>query len=141
MATTFAPIIFHPASVLAFKENPNGTLDLVASGQVLSVDPDRLIIKRVVLSGHPFKINKKSSIIRFMFFNRDDINWFKPVELRTKYGRRGHIKEALGTTLGCKSFPEYHIKNNIISFRYSWPFQGDLRWSAQISGHGPPLLV
>lgn len=29
-------------------------------------------------------------------FFADDILWFKPVELRTKWGRRGHIKEALG---------------------------------------------
>jgi Uncharacterized conserved protein len=32
----------------------------------------------------------------FIFFNREDIEGFKPVELRTKYGRRGHIKEPLG---------------------------------------------
>ena len=29
--------------------------------------------------------------------NRQDIDWFKPVELKTKHGRRGHIKEPLGT--------------------------------------------
>lgn len=32
-----------------------------------------------------------------MFFNREDIDYYKSVELHTKFGRVGHITEALGT--------------------------------------------
>ncbi|XP_007520453.1 pre-rRNA-processing protein TSR1 homolog isoform X1 [Erinaceus europaeus] len=97
VVTVYAPITFPPASVLLFKQNSNGMHSLIASGYLLSVNPDRMIIKRVVLSGHPFKIFTKMAVVRYMFFNRDDVLWFKPVELRTKWGRRGHIKEPLGT--------------------------------------------
>ena len=97
VATVFAPVMFPPASVLMFHEAPNGQHNLLATGSLLSVDPDRIITKRIILSGHPFKINRKMAVVRYMFFNREDIAWFKPVELRTKWGRRGHIKEALGT--------------------------------------------
>lgn len=93
IATVYAPIMFPPAPVLVFTEEHQ----LVATGSVLGSNPDRIIVKKIVLSGHPFKINKKSSVVRYMFFNREDILWFKPVELSTKYGRRGHIKEPLGT--------------------------------------------
>nr|XP_027780289.1 pre-rRNA-processing protein TSR1 homolog isoform X2 [Marmota flaviventris] len=97
VVTIYAPITFPPASVLLFKQQSNGMHSLVATGHLLSVDPDRMVIKRVVLSGHPFKIFTKMAVVRYMFFNREDVLWFKPVELRTKWGRRGHIREPLGT--------------------------------------------
>ncbi|CAN9510902.1 unnamed protein product [Ophioblennius macclurei] len=97
VVSVYAPITFPPAGVLLFKQRSDGIQDLVATGSLLSCDPRRVVLKRIVLSGHPFKINRRSAVVRYMFFNRDDILWFKPVEMRTKWGRRGHIKEALGT--------------------------------------------
>ncbi|XP_065919453.1 pre-rRNA-processing protein TSR1 homolog [Dysidea avara] len=97
VATVFAPIEYRPSPVLVFKELNDGVHTLVATGSLLSVNPDRINCKKIILSGHPMKIHKKSAVVRYMFFSREDILWFKPVELRTKYGRRGHIKEPLGT--------------------------------------------
>jgi hypothetical protein len=66
-------------------------------GSFLSPDPTRIIAKRIILTGHPFKVHKKTATIRYMFFNREDIEYFKSVELHTKFGRIGHITEPLGT--------------------------------------------
>ncbi|GFR85009.1 pre-rRNA-processing protein TSR1 homolog [Elysia marginata] len=96
VASMYAPIMFAPAPVLVFRENVMQKFDLVAKGSLLPLDTDRIIIKRVVLSGAPFKINKKSVTVRYMFFNREDIDYYKPIELKTKWGKRGHIKQALG---------------------------------------------
>lgn len=97
VATYFAPVQFPPAPILCFMQNPNTTLSLVATGRLTSCNPDRVILKRVVLSGHPFKIHRKTATIRYMFFNKEDIHYFKPCKLRTRCGRVGHIKESLGT--------------------------------------------
>jgi hypothetical protein len=66
-------------------------------GTPLPPDPTRIAAKRLILTGHPFKIHKKTATIRYMFFDRDDVDFFKPIELHTKLGKVGHITEALGT--------------------------------------------
>ncbi|RKP08921.1 hypothetical protein THASP1DRAFT_23173 [Thamnocephalis sphaerospora] len=98
VATIFAPIQFGQMPVSLYRETDNSNEPiLVATGTFLDAEPNRIIAKRIVLSGHPAKVHKKSAVIRYMFFHPDDVHWFKPVQLHTKYGRQGHIKESLGT--------------------------------------------
>jgi pre-rRNA-processing protein TSR1 len=56
-----------------------------------------VIAKRLILTGHPYKIHKKLVTIRYMFFNREDVLWFAALPLFTKRGRQGFIREPLGT--------------------------------------------
>ncbi|KAJ3070278.1 hypothetical protein HDU98_006694, partial [Podochytrium sp. JEL0797] len=97
IANFYGPIGFESEPVLLFKESAEGALTLVASGTLTPPTPQRIIAKRILLTGHPFKIHKRSAVIRYMFFNREDIEYFKPIQLTTKHGRIGHIKESLGT--------------------------------------------
>ena len=43
------------------------------------------------MTGYPFKINKRKAVIRLMFYNPDDIKYFKPVELSTKLGLKVYL--------------------------------------------------
>eukprot|EP01111_Echinosteliopsis_oligospora_P018154 TRINITY_DN816_c1_g1_i1.p1 TRINITY_DN816_c1_g1~~TRINITY_DN816_c1_g1_i1.p1 ORF type:complete len:765 (+),score=274.53 TRINITY_DN816_c1_g1_i1:185-2479(+) len=88
----YAPVSFSPSLVLMFKGEK-----LVATGIMTGVDPNKIIVKKIVLTGNPFKSHKRSSVVRDLFYFPEDAHWFKPVELFTKNGRTGHIKESVGT--------------------------------------------
>lgn len=96
IATAIAPPLFYNAPALFFKEL-DGAIEMVGQGTFLNCDHKRVAAERVVLTGHPVKIHKRLVTVRYMFFNADDINWFKAVPLFTKSGRTGFIKESLGT--------------------------------------------
>lgn len=98
MATIYGPIMYPPCPLLAFKKSPvDGKFNLVATGSLKSCNPDRVIVKKIVLTGFPVKAHRSKAVVRSMFFNADDVRWFSPVELWTKHGRRGRIREPLGT--------------------------------------------
>jgi pre-rRNA-processing protein TSR1 len=125
VATVYGPISHGPLPVLAFKlpdghpllglqggaaalaeaasagPSPASTSTdppaLVATGALRSVDPDRVVLKRAVLTGYPVRTHKSKAVVRFMFGHPDDVRWFQPAELWTRGGRRGRITEPLGT--------------------------------------------
>lgn len=70
---------------------------LVGTGTSLPPSTSRVIVKRIILTGHPYKIHKRVVTVRYMFFNAEDVAWFKALQLWTKRGRSGFIKESLGT--------------------------------------------
>ena len=61
-------------------------------GSLRSCNPDRVVLKKITLSGYPVKVHKKKAVVRWMFHSPDDVRWFRPLELWTKHGRRGRIK-------------------------------------------------
>lgn len=113
IATYIGPLTWGSVPVLMFKnqqvKDPEvldsddanaptiNRLELIGNGTVVAPDHSRVVAKRVILTGHPFKIHKKVVTVRYMFFNSEDVNWFKALQLWTKRGRTGYIKESLGT--------------------------------------------
>ena len=89
----YAPAVFGSCPVLAFVGD-----QLALWGSVQSCAPNKpIVVKRATLTGYPFRVHQTKAVCRHMFFSPEDIDWFKPVELSTKKGLRGHIIESLGT--------------------------------------------
>lgn len=100
IASFIAPITWGSVPALFFQPSasiPGTPLALIATGTSLPASTSRVIAKRVILTGHPYKMHKKLVTVRYMFFNKEDVQWFKALQLWTKRGRSGFIKESLGT--------------------------------------------
>ena len=105
VASFIAPVTWGSIPALFFLPSPSLTssttnrpqFHLTATGTTLPPSPTRTIAKRIILTGHPYKIHKKLVTVRYMFFNKEDVEWFKALRLWTKRGRQGFVKESLGT--------------------------------------------
>ncbi len=78
-------------------EYPVEGREFIGQGTSLGSNAEQVIVKRVILTGYPYKLTKKKAVIRYMFFNPEDVKYFKPVELFTKHRLKGHIRKSLGT--------------------------------------------
>lgn len=117
IATFIGPLTWGSVPVLVFRKQPASedsvptlldtaqpptstplpSLQFIGTATTVAPSHNRVIAKRVVLTGAPFKIHKKLVTVRYMFFSREDVLWFAALPLWTKRGRQGFIKEPLGT--------------------------------------------
>ncbi|KAM7486922.1 hypothetical protein LguiA_002931 [Lonicera macranthoides] len=98
IASVYAPISFPSLPLIVLKNEGEAASPAIAAvGSLRSVDPDKIILKKIILTGYPQRVSKSKASVRYMFHNPEDVKWFKPVEVWTKLGRRGRIKEPVGT--------------------------------------------
>ncbi|TKA32845.1 hypothetical protein B0A50_01071 [Salinomyces thailandicus] len=123
-------------------------LELIATGTILPPSTNRVIAKRIILTGHPYKIHKKLVTVRYMFFNDADVEYFKALQLWTRRGRSGFIKEPLGTHGYFKSTFDGKINPldavAVSLYKRVWPRRAKawrLGTEAQDDGDEVPMLV
>eukprot|EP01063_Lacrimia_lanifica_P019451 TRINITY_DN2672_c3_g5_i1.p2 TRINITY_DN2672_c3_g5~~TRINITY_DN2672_c3_g5_i1.p2 ORF type:complete len:836 (+),score=387.10 TRINITY_DN2672_c3_g5_i1:75-2582(+) len=103
MMSFFGPTCFTPTPALCFQpltraEKEGGAqMPFVSFGAHQIPEPNMMLLKKIVLTGHVYKTHKRQSIVRFMFHNEEDVKWFQPVEVYTKLGKRGRILKSVGT--------------------------------------------
>ena len=148
IATFIAPLTWGSVPTLFFKRATTPSqapatpplLSLIATGTSTPPDPSRVIAKRIILTGHPFKIHKKLVTVRYMFFNREDVSWFKALQLWTKRGRSGFVKESLGThgyfkaTFDGKIDPQDAV--GVSLYKRVWPREARVCGVGELDGLG-----
>lgn len=96
---------------------------IAATGVVLNVDESSEIVKKLKLTGTPYKIFRNTAFIRDMFSTSLEIAKFEGASIRTVSGIRGQIKRALGKPEGHfrATFEDKVLMSDIVFLRAWYP--------------------
>jgi len=103
--------------------NKNPNFRIAATGVVLSVDENTEIVKKLKLTGQPYKIFRNTAFIRDMFSTSLEIAKFEGASIRTVSGIRGQIKRALSKPEGHfrATFEDKVLMSDIVFLRAWYP--------------------
>ncbi|KZF23504.1 ribosome biogenesis protein BMS1 [Xylona heveae TC161] len=103
--------------------NKNPGFRIAATGVVLSVDENTEIVKKLKLTGHPYKIYRNTAFIKDMFSTALEIAKFEGASIRTVSGVRGQIKRALSKPEGNfrATFEDKILMSDIVFLRAWYP--------------------
>ena len=103
--------------------NKNPGFRIAATGVVLNVDESTEIVKKLKLTGHPYKIFRNTAFIKDMFSSALEIAKFEGAGIRTVSGVRGQVKRALNKPEGHfrATFEDKILMSDIVFLRAWYP--------------------
>ncbi|VBB76979.1 Putative Ribosome biogenesis protein BMS1 homolog [Podospora comata] len=125
--TFYGPLIAPNTSFTAFQSfsSSNPGFRIAATGTVLSVDESTEIVKKLKLTGTPYKIFKNTAFIKDMFNTALEIAKFEGAAIKTVSGVRGQIKRALSKPDGHfrATFEDKILLSDIVFLRAWYPIK------------------
>ncbi|EIN12353.1 GTP binding protein [Punctularia strigosozonata HHB-11173 SS5] len=126
-ATFYGPVALPNTGFCAFNTLSNDTaaFRVAATGVVLDIDRSVKIVKKVKLTGVPYKIFKNTAFVKDMFNSALEVAKFEGANIRTVSGIRGQIKKALPKPEGCfrATFEDKVLMSDLIFLRAWYSIQ------------------
>jgi ribosome biogenesis protein BMS1 len=96
-ATFYGPVSLPNSAFCAFNSVVNSThgFRVSATGVVLDIDKSTKIVKKLKLTGIPYKIFKNTAFVKDMFNSSLEVAKFEGAQIRSVSGIRGQVKKAL----------------------------------------------
>ncbi|KAL2159427.1 hypothetical protein VTH06DRAFT_2432 [Thermothelomyces fergusii] len=125
--TFYGPLIAPNTGFACFQSfsSSNPGFRIAATGTVLSVDESTEIVKKLKLTGTPYKIFKNTAFIKDMFNSALEIAKFEGAAIKTVSGIRGQIKRALAKPDGHfrATFEDKILLSDIVFLRAWYPIK------------------
>ncbi|KAF9220471.1 DUF663-domain-containing protein [Gyrodon lividus] len=126
-ASFYGPVALPNTGFCAFNSLNEGTaaFRVSATGVVLDIDRSTKIVKKLKLTGVPFKIFKNTAFVKDMFNSALEVAKFEGANIRTVSGIRGQVKKALSKPEGTfrATFEDKVLMSDIIFLRAWYSIQ------------------
>lgn len=126
-ASFYGPVALPNTGFCAFNALSGETVAfrVSATGVVLDIDRSTKIVKKLKLTGVPFKIFKNTAFIKDMFTSALEVAKFEGASIRTVSGIRGQVKKALNKPEGTfrATFEDKVLMSDIIFLRAWYSIQ------------------
>ncbi|EHK98673.1 putative Ribosome biogenesis protein BMS1 like protein [Glarea lozoyensis 74030] len=125
--TFYGPLIAPNSGFSCYQSfsSKNPGFRIAATGTVLNVDESTEIVKKLKLTGTPYKIFKNTAFIKDMFTTSLEIAKFEGASIKTVSGVRGQIKRALSKPEGHfrATFEDKILISDIVFLRAWYPIK------------------